>query len=183
MPSSSWARSLAERHLASSLPRRWRHVQAVAEQAATIAAALGADADLLLSAAWLHDIGYAPSVVETGFHPLDGARLIRQLDAGDRLASLVGYHSGAEVEAGLRGVADDLHSEFVRERSPVADALWCADLTTGPDGQQMTVGDRLDEIERRYGADHLVSEAVRLSRRDLVGAVERTFALTGAQPR
>ena len=28
-------------------------------------------------AAWLHDVGYAPSLVETGLHALDGARFLR----------------------------------------------------------------------------------------------------------
>ena len=34
--------------------------------------------DDLVAAAWLHDIGYAPELVETGFHPLDGARYLRR---------------------------------------------------------------------------------------------------------
>jgi hypothetical protein len=31
-----------------------------------------ADRPVLIAAAWLHDIGYAPGLPETGFHPLDG---------------------------------------------------------------------------------------------------------------
>jgi aminoglycoside phosphotransferase (APT) family kinase protein len=30
-----------------------------------------------VTAAWLHDVGYAPAVVATGLHPLDGARYLR----------------------------------------------------------------------------------------------------------
>jgi HD superfamily phosphodiesterase len=33
-----------------------------------------ADADLLVLAALLHDIGYAPTLRRTGFHPIDGGR-------------------------------------------------------------------------------------------------------------
>ena len=29
--------------------------------------------DVLVAAPWLHDIGYAVEVTDTGFHPLDGA--------------------------------------------------------------------------------------------------------------
>jgi putative nucleotidyltransferase with HDIG domain len=72
------ARLMAERHLSSMLDRRWRHVQTVAERAGTVAGALGFDDGVLVSAAWLHDIGYAPDIVETGFHPLDGARFLRR---------------------------------------------------------------------------------------------------------
>ena len=183
MLSPSWARNLAEQHLAGPLPRRWRHVQAVVEQANTVAATLDGDGDLLVCAAWLHDIGYAPPIASTGFHPLDGARLIRRLDGDDRLAGLVAHHSGAAVEAGLRGLSEQLHAEFPRERSTVADALWYADLTTGPDGQRVTVDERLAEIERRYGTGHVVTASVRLSRPELLAAVDRTLQRSLAQPR
>ena len=33
-------------------------------------------------------------------------------------------------------------------------------MTTGPDGQDMPVGQRLAEIIERYGPDHLVSRAI-----------------------
>jgi hypothetical protein len=39
----------------------------------------------------------------------------------------------------------------------VRDALWYADLTTGPDGQPMTVRERLAEIRGRYGPDSVVT--------------------------
>jgi hypothetical protein len=41
---------------------------------------------LRLRAAYLHDVGYAPDLVTTGFHLLDGARYLRSLGAGDRLS-------------------------------------------------------------------------------------------------
>jgi hypothetical protein len=49
------------------------------------------DREILVAAAWLHDIGYAPGLAETGFHPLDGARWLRTAGFGDRLAGLVAY--------------------------------------------------------------------------------------------
>ena len=72
------ARDLAERYLADVLPRRWMHVRSVARRARWVAARLSLSADLV-AAAWLHDIGYAPELVETGFHPLDGARYLRRV--------------------------------------------------------------------------------------------------------
>jgi hypothetical protein len=56
----SRAGHLAQALLQEPLPRRWTHVQGVAARARSLAPVLGADADLLEAAAWLHDIGYAP---------------------------------------------------------------------------------------------------------------------------
>lgn len=67
------AQGLAER-LVRPLGRRWDHVQGVASTAAILGQAVPAsDRKVLVAAAWLHDIGYAPAVSRTGFHPLDGA--------------------------------------------------------------------------------------------------------------
>ncbi|MEU4223899.1 hypothetical protein AB0F17_06375 [Nonomuraea sp. NPDC026600] len=44
----------------------------------------------------LHDLGYAPDLVETGFHPLDGASYLRDaVKADDTLYRLVAHHSCA----------------------------------------------------------------------------------------
>ena len=64
----SGAIELAEAKLATSRPRRWRHVRSVARRARWAAKQLSLS-DALVAAAWLHDIGYAPDLVETGFHP------------------------------------------------------------------------------------------------------------------
>jgi HD superfamily phosphodiesterase len=71
------ARVLAERLLAAQLPDRWRHVQGVAAWAEEVSKRVGVMSADLLAAAWLHDIGYAPNLVSTGLHPLDGVRYLR----------------------------------------------------------------------------------------------------------
>ena len=68
------AHDIARSLLEEALPRRWAHVQGVADTARTLAPILGKNAGLLTAAAILHDIGYAPRLADTGFHPLDGAR-------------------------------------------------------------------------------------------------------------
>lgn len=80
----SWAYEVSRRNLSSTLPRRWAHVQGVALKARTLTAAVGDDAPLLEAAAILHDVGYAPHLVNTGFHPLDGALYLRGLEAPSR---------------------------------------------------------------------------------------------------
>ena len=109
----SWAEQLARALLQESLPRRWAHVQGVAARARSLEHVLGADADLLEAAAWLHDIGYAPGLAATGFHPLDGARYLRDAQhAGTTLCRLAAHRPYAIIEAGERGLADVLGLEF-----------------------------------------------------------------------
>jgi HD domain len=168
---------LAERALSAALPRRWRHVQAVAERATEITAVPVVDSESLVAAAWLHDIGYAPERVESGFHPLDGARYLRRLGTmPDRVVCLVAHHSCAVIEAEERGLAGELLVEFIKEESPTADALWYADMTTGPDGERFDVAERLAEIRSRYGPDHGVTRFVNRAQGEIVTAVERTQA-------
>ena len=77
----SWARSLAEQHM-PVLGHRWAHVQAVAARAAALPFD-NADHELLVAAAYVHDIGYAPELAATRFHPLDGAKHLRSLGEED----------------------------------------------------------------------------------------------------
>lgn len=108
-----WAEHLAQVLLKEPLPRRWAHVQGVATRARSLAPVLGADADLLEAAAWLHDIGYAPGLAVTGLHALDGARYLRDAQHADAmLCQLVAHHSYAIIEADERGLADILSLEL-----------------------------------------------------------------------
>jgi hypothetical protein len=73
MGQAEWAEDIARDLLVEALPRRWAHSQGVAAAARALAPVLGRHADIVIAAAWLHDIGYAPAVHGCGFHPLDGA--------------------------------------------------------------------------------------------------------------
>ena len=115
----SRAEHLAQALLQDPLPRRWAHVQGVAARARSLAPVLGADADLLEAAAWLHDIGYAPDLAVTGLHALDGARYLRDAQHADAmLCRLVAHHSCAIVEAEERGHADVLTSSSSPRQMP-----------------------------------------------------------------
>jgi putative nucleotidyltransferase with HDIG domain len=178
MSLTGWGFELAREHLAQPRPRRWRHVRSVAGRAVQAAAVVaGEDADLLVVAGVLHDIGYAPELAWTGFHPLDGARYLRSLDAPPRLVNLVAHHSCAYRQAQLLGWAAELATEFIDEGpTPVRDALWWADQTTGPDGQQMTVQQRLAEVQQRHGPGSVSTRAILHGRPERIAAVERTRA-------
>ncbi|WP_433462712.1 HD domain-containing protein [Spirillospora sp. CA-128828] len=168
----AWALALARKHLETPLPRRWAHTQGVARQARTLAPVLGDNADLLEAAAWLHDIGYAPDLVNTGFHPLDGARYLRDIHhADDHLCRLVAGHSCAIIEARERGLDESLASEFPPANPGLARALTYCDMTTTPDGAQVTVEARLAEIRNRYGPVHLVTRFINRAQPYLIQAV------------
>ncbi|MDO0936621.1 HD domain-containing protein [Streptomyces sp. DG2A-72] len=173
-----WAHDLAESLLADPLPRRWAHSQGVAARAESLAAILGEDAELLWAAAMLHDIGYAPSLAVTGFHPLDGARCLRDNSAAEeRLVRLVANHSCAVLEAEERGLREELEAEFpVLERGELVDALVYCDMTTAPTGVPTTVDTRLAEILSRYGRDSAVGRFIRRAEADLRAAVHRVEA-------
>jgi predicted hydrolase (HD superfamily) len=169
----AWARDLACRLLAEARPRRWSHTQGVGSRAEAIAHVVGDDVPILICAAWLHDIGYAPALVRTGLHPLDGARHLRDVEGADaRLCRLVAHHSAAVIEAGHRGLADDLLAEFPPVDGVVADALTYCDMTTSPDGAPVDAVSRLDEILSRYGDGHVVTESITVARPLILAAVE-----------
>lgn len=169
----AWAREIAHDLLAESLPRRWAHTQGVARKARGLAPLLGDQAELLEAAAWLHDIGYSPDIAATGFHPLDGARYLRDVaNADDLLCRLVAGHSCAEIEARERGLAEVLSREFPPADARLTRALIYCDMTTTPDGEPVDVAERLAEIRKRYGPVHVVTRFTRLAEPHLVGAVE-----------
>ena len=163
------------------LPRRWAHTQGVGRKAESIAYVVGADAELLICAAWLHDIGYGPDLVRCGFHPLDGARYLRDVvDADQRLCRLVAHHTCAVVEAQRRGLADELLAEFPPIEGLIAHALTYCDVTTSPDGKPVRVDERLDEVLARYGEGDVVSESIKEAGPQLRESVRLvSAALTG----
>nr|WP_205831278.1 HD domain-containing protein [Microbispora sp. CL1-1] len=164
---------MARRLLEAPLPRRWAHTQGVALRAASLAPILGDEADRLIAAAYLHDVGYSPELVDTGFHPLDGARYLRDVAGADeRLCRLVAHHSCAVNEATERHLIDVLTAEFPPERQDLADALTYCDMTTGPDGRHLDVTERLAEIHSRYGPEHLVSRSITASTPCILAAVQ-----------
>lgn len=171
-----WAYPLAESLLSDPLPRRWAHSLGVAERARAIAPVVGADAELLEAAAVLHDIGYSPDLVKTGFHPLDGARYLRDVAQADaRVVNLVAHHSCAWMEAEARDLREELESEFPRESAHLNDALCFCDMNTTPDGTPTNPVDRVNEIAGRYGADSLIGTFIRRAEPEILASTARVL--------
>ncbi len=177
------ARLLATQHL-SDAPRRWAHVQGVAATAEAVAPLLDpAHADEIVTAAWLHDLGYAANVAATGFHPVDGARFAQRSGMPDLVVSLIAFHTGSEFEARQRGLLADLN-RFDPPPRDVLDVVTYADMTTSPSGDPISAEDRVSEILSRYAADDPVFAAVSRSAPELLAAVARVDErLSAVQPR
>jgi hypothetical protein len=169
-----WGEEIARKVLEIPLPRRWAHSQGVAARARSLTPLLAEDAELVEAAAWLHDIGYAPEVEATGFHPLDGARYLRDVQQADPvLCCLVAHHSFALTEAEQRGLAGELAAEFPLPPRSLLDALTYCDLTTSPDGERVSVTWRLAEIRARYGPEHPVTRGIETTLPQAVAVVRR----------
>ncbi len=173
IPASEVAAGVAEVLLAP-LGDRWSHTSSVAAKAKELAKTVSVnDRELLVVSAWWHDLGYAPQLARTGFHPLDGARFLADGGYPTRLCALVAHHSAAMFEAKERGLSEQL-APWMQEEGAVADALWMADMTTGPNGEPKSYPDRLTEILERYGRDSIVGRAMLNARPVVETAIGRT---------
>ena len=171
-----WALFTAERLLAGPLPGRWLHVQGVIARARTVGQLLGlrpAEADLLVAAAALHDIGLAPDVAATKASFLDGARWLAEQGAPARLTDLVAHCDCGQVEASLHGHEAE-YARYRDERSPIRDALWYCCLTTGANGTPVSVEERIAAWATTYADDDVIIRYAVLARDELLAAVSRT---------
>jgi len=125
----------------------------------------------LSDAAWLHDVGYSETVAFTGFHPLDGARWLRDHGWPPETCRLVAWHTEPLEEARRCCLDTALFEEFGRPAPLAAAALAWADLTTSPHGEPWSAERRLADILCRYPPGSMVHEATRASLPELRGAV------------
>ena len=155
-----------------------QHSIAVGRKVATIAHLVPPHlrSDLIV-AGTLHDIGYGHPT--SGFHPIDGARYLAKLGFSSLVCHLVAHHSASSDEADERGIRLSVFDEFAVDDSGIWGmegvgrahrALWWADMTTGPQGQDVVVADRLDEICSRYGPSDPVTRFIGRVRVKLLNA-------------
>jgi HD domain len=135
----------------------------------------------LEAAAWLHDIGYKPELALTAFHPLDGARWLRDHSWPTETCRLVAWHTESVEEARLYGLDRELAAEFDRPPRLASAALAWADLTSSPAGERWEVEHRLADILQRYPPGSIVHEATCASLPALRAAVREIEELLGGQ--
>lgn len=124
----------------------------------------------LVIAATLHDIGYAHR--STGFHALDGARFLAAQSFSTIVCDLVARHSASEIEAEVRRIDIAVFDEFANDAdlSAAHSVIAWADMTTSPTGETVTVEERLNEIQSRYGPEALVTTFIDRARPRLLAA-------------
>lgn len=182
MPEQSNAAALAARLL--------RGLGARLDHSAAVAARIDVVIDLVEPAwqsplrddGWLHDVGYNEIAALTGFHPLDGARWLRDHGWPAETCRLVAWHTEALEEARRYGLDTALSAEFDRPAPLAAAALAWADLTTSPNGERWNAERRIAEILCRYPAGSIVHEATRASLpglRSAVRTIEHLLASAG----
>jgi len=76
-------------------------------------------------------------------------------------------------EAEERGLVEEL-AVWPREEGALVDALWTADMTTGPSGESVRYTERLAEILSRYGDDSIVGRAMAKAKLVIGAAIDRT---------
>lgn len=139
-------------------------------------------APVVVTASWLHDIGYSPDVQDTGMHAIDGAAYLRDRGWSAEVVGLVAHHTGAWSEALSRGLSRELEA-FAPPRDEDLDALTLCDLLTGPDGKSTSPQFRVDEILQRYAPSHPVNEAVSRSSSELLSMARRGWSRLSADVR
>ncbi|MFF0818334.1 HD domain-containing protein [Rhodococcus sp. NPDC003318] len=129
---------------------RLHHCAGVAARARALTPTVAPDeGEILVAAAWLHDIGYSTRVRESGFHPLDGARYLRRHHWPALVCDLVAHHSGSRFVAVILDLTGAL-AEFTHREDALSDALTVADKTTGPDGAEIDLDARMRGMLSRH---------------------------------
>jgi HD superfamily phosphodiesterase len=162
-------------------PARLQHILVVAEQVRQSARAIHArhpaepiDEGAAHCAGLVHDIGYLAQARETGFHPLDGYRFLREHGAESLARCIVG-HSSSPEEARLRGLSlpdgtEDIAAKLV--------TYW--DMRVKQGGEIVSYAERLEDILRRHGRESVVGQAQILADgriRRLISEIEERWFL------
>ncbi len=170
-----WALGLAREKLAAQVPRRWLHTEAAVVKARSLAPIVGPDAEVLVAAVALHDIGFSPDLElpdRSDFPLYDAARYLMSIDAPNRVVCLVANHVKGQYEGALRGYGHDM-ARFEIESSLVSDGQWYSCLTVGPDGQDVDFDQRVREWRVRYADDEVLQSFTDQALPELDAAVRR----------
>lgn len=117
---------------------RWRHILGVARKAKILADKLKPNnvqyAEDMFLLGIMHDLGYE-FIESNASHAYVGGEILKRNN----------YQFWSEVS--LHG------DETVKNMSDELFILNCADMSTGPNGENFTFDERLDEIASRFGKD------------------------------
>ena len=149
----------------------WVHLSTVGGVAEGLARRSEFDTESVVSAAWLHDVRYAPECGRNRCHPLDGANLLLSVGVPDSVVALVAHHTGAAHEAEERACSTS--GELPSPDTAALDVLTMVDLAVEPAGQSQLDVNRIAGMLKRYGEDDPVYRAVTRSRDLLLASSAR----------
>lgn len=133
---------------------RLAHILRVIKTAQKLEAHQSFGGRLILAASY-HDIGYAESLIVTGYHPIDGALVARGDGLDPEITDAVLHHSGARAMA--QQSRPELMCYYGRDcrmmHTTLSRALTFCDTHSGPRGELFTLTERLDEIRIRHAAN------------------------------
>ncbi|WP_421899102.1 HAD-IIB family hydrolase [Maridesulfovibrio sp.] len=137
---------------------RLAHMRQACKTARRLAAQMDYDtetAETVVTAALFHDVGYSEKLSKTGFHPLDGAAYLAHCNAPEDLVSAVLWHSSTPVEIESMPEMKEIYSQFPGPNydCPIYKAVAYCDFRTSPVGESYSFGQRIVELENRFGLD------------------------------
>ncbi|MBW4983244.1 hypothetical protein KZZ07_11885 [Mameliella sp. CS4] len=138
---------------------RLAHIQQVMRTARIVEARQEFGGRLVIAAAY-HDIGYAEAFAVTGFHPVDGAVLARADGCDAGVVDAVLHHSGA------RGLCLRMRPDLAGRYGPtcrmmdtaLSRALTFCDNRSGPNGEALTLAERIADIRWRHAGNPALLE-------------------------
>lgn len=141
---------------------RLAHIRRVLQTAREIEARHPFDGRLV-AAALYHDLGYAPDLAVTGYHPIDGAMLARADGLDAEIVDAVLHHSGAWLLA--QRTRPELAAEHYGPAcrmmdTPLSRALTFCDNRSGPRGERFTLAQRVAEIRVRHARNTALMAAL-----------------------
>jgi putative nucleotidyltransferase with HDIG domain len=161
--------SFTSKKLAEFLPseeKRYHHILGVVRHMQTILPRLELEQEtkeLLIQAAYLHDVGYSKQLNQYNFHPLDGAVFAQQAGFPKPVIAAVLFHSEA-IETVRENRNDllpiySLNQKLLDEQDRLfIDLVTYCDVQTSPKGEKVSLDERVQDVVERYGENHPVSQ-------------------------
>lgn len=117
----------------------------------------------LIQAAFLHDIGYSPKLNKNNFHPFDGAHFAQQAGFPKPVIAAILFHSEAyetvkETRSDLFPTYSLNHDLLDEQDRLFIDLVTYCDVQTSPQGEKISLDERVQDVVNRYGKTHPVSQ-------------------------
>ena len=119
----------------------------------------------IITAALFHDVGYSEKLNKTGFHPLDGAAYLAHCNAPEDVIRAVLWHSSTPIEIENLPEIKKIYDNFPGPNydCPIHKAVAYADFRTSPLGESYSFGQRIAELESRYGIGSVPPSIARMT--------------------